>query len=214
MEGGLVLRRIRELIAEMSGMDEVGTDRGGGRTRGSESVAEGCTEGDSTAELGWEAPRAGVAKINVDAGLIAGLGVGWGLVCRNSQGSVEWCVASQTSVDMEPKFAEAMAILHGAQEARRAGIKHVIFESDCLSVVEDLRLKKHGRSDIHLVYLDILSTCLFFDSFSFSFVRRKLNAVAHSLTHLYPWFEGRRAWSDDFPPDVVNLVQKELIVMA
>ncbi|KAH9602070.1 hypothetical protein KSS87_007008 [Heliosperma pusillum] len=83
---------------------------------------------------------------------------------------------------MEPKEAEAMAVLVGLEEARSRGSRHVSIESDCLTVIMDLKNDMNGRSDIHLIYNDIYELYSHFDSC----IRRNYNNVAHELAHLSP----------------------------
>ncbi|XP_074293866.1 uncharacterized protein LOC141621046 [Silene latifolia] len=182
--------------------------KGGGV--GQSREAAGMTEGERER---WSRPRAGVYKVNVDAGLIAGKGVGWGMVCRGSSGAITWAATIQDEGELEPKTAEALAIYHGVQEARRRGEKEVIIESDCLNVVEELNARKQGRSSIHLIYNDILSICNSFESCLVVFVSRKLNSVAHALAHHSPWLLGRREWTIDVPPYIRALAECDLSLM-
>ncbi|XP_074300157.1 uncharacterized protein LOC141631377 [Silene latifolia] len=189
-----VVNRTRELMGEMMNEVEGRSLRGTGRYGvGIENRVDEVGEGGGRRQQ-WEKPMYGVLKVNVDAGLMRGKGVGWGVVCRNSYGQITCCTAIQEKEERSPKYAEAMAVFHGVQEARSMGARNIIIESDCLEVVENLKMGNEGRSDIHLVYLDIFSICSFFDSVVFSFTRRYFNMVAHSVAHYYPWSLGRRVW--------------------
>ncbi|XP_074283660.1 uncharacterized protein LOC141608197 [Silene latifolia] len=159
---------------------------------------------------GWEKPGVGVKKVNVNAGILAGFGVGWGVVCRDEVGRVEWGIVVQDTVVRDPKFAEAEAILLGLTEARNVGIRKVIVESDCLEVLKDLEKRKAGRSDIFLVYEEIHLISCWFEFVSFSFPRRKYNTVAHELAHFVPWSLGRRVWTDEVPHYIANVVNDDL----
>ncbi|XP_074318781.1 uncharacterized protein LOC141655610 [Silene latifolia] len=168
---------------------------GEGRTRGAVEVG-GC----------WKRPVGEVMKVNIDAAVIAGVGVGLGAVCRDERGEVVWCAVEQGMVEMDPAEAEAAAILYGLKEARRRNNSRVILEGDCSTVIHDLQKQRKGRSSIYLIYNDIYALCNFFDSISFNWVRRDFNKVAHELAHLRPWTLGSRSWLDSFPLEIVDVV--------
>ncbi|XP_074267041.1 uncharacterized protein LOC141590340 [Silene latifolia] len=71
----MVVRRTRELLLEMMEL---------------EGNAEGSLG--EPRDVGWKKPEVGLKKINVDAGIFDGIGVGWGAVCRDGDGRVEWSV--------------------------------------------------------------------------------------------------------------------------
>ncbi|XP_074298618.1 uncharacterized protein LOC141629534 [Silene latifolia] len=187
----LVVRRVRDLICEMAD----GGGSGEGRTRGVVEV-KGC----------WKRPVGEVLKVNIDAAVMAGVGVGLGAVCRNDRGQIVWCAVEQGGVEMDPAEAEAATILYGLKEARRKNNSRVILEGDCSTVIHDLQLRRKGRSSIYLLYNDIYAFCNFFDSVSFNWVRRDFNKVAHELTHLRPWTLGSRRWLDSFPLEIADVV--------
>ncbi|XP_074297689.1 uncharacterized protein LOC141628444 [Silene latifolia] len=105
-----------------------------------------------------------------------------------------------------------MAVLQGLKEAKLAGIPFVVIESDCRGVIEDLKNQRSGRSELFLIYQDILQLCTSFSSISFTFVRRNFNRVAHDLAHSLPWVTGRRRWTTDFPDWLLSLVCDDLKV--
>ncbi|XP_074288335.1 uncharacterized protein LOC141613494 [Silene latifolia] len=155
-------------------------------------IQQGCAgNGELVADVelctGWIKPAEGVKKINVDAGCMEGVGVGWGAVCSDTEGKIEWCGVVRDKRSMAPQEAEAMAILIGFQEARRRENTRVLVENDCLDVVKDSQMRKTGRNEIFLVYDDIFSICSQFEQCSFAFVRRNFNRVAHELAHYAPW---------------------------
>ncbi|XP_074310501.1 uncharacterized protein LOC141646528 [Silene latifolia] len=179
MEGGLSCK---------TGKGFGGRDGGEGRLEEGVGV-RGVAEGGG----GWRRPGDGVVKVNVDAAVVEGVGIGLGAVCRNDRGEVEWCSVEQGSVAMEPEEAEAAAILYGLKEARRMNNRKVILEGDCSNVIHDLQLKWKGRSSIFLIYNDIYVLCNSFDFVSFKWSRRSFNKVAHKLAHLRPWTIGSRS---------------------
>ncbi|XP_074265429.1 uncharacterized protein LOC141587860 [Silene latifolia] len=170
----LVVRRVRDLVCEMAG-------------RGSLDMAREV-RGVVEDEGGWRRPGGGVPKVNVDAAVMDGVGVGVGLdaVCRNDRGEVVWCGVEQGTLVMDPEEEEATAILYGLKEARRMNNHRVILEGDCLNVIQDLQQKRKRRNSIFLIYNDIYVLCNSFDNVTFNWSRRNSNKVAHELAHLRP----------------------------
>ncbi|XP_074283835.1 uncharacterized protein LOC141608373 [Silene latifolia] len=148
---------------------------------------------------GWSKPNEGWVKVNVDAGVKEGWGAGFGAVCRGSEGQVLWGMSERRRNMMEPRMAEAEAILISIQEAGRRGHKNIVVESDCKSLIDALKMKETGRSDFHLILHDI---CCFYNSFaciSWNFVSRKYNRVAHELAHWGSMNHGRKIWDGVLP---------------
>ncbi|XP_074267109.1 uncharacterized protein LOC141590414 [Silene latifolia] len=193
-----VARRVTDVVWEMASMTVGKAEEERGR-------------GESTGAGRGGRPSDGMWKINVDAGVKEGLGVGLGAVCRDGDGRVAWAVSVQASGTRCVKMAEAEAILLGLKEAKRVGMRSIIIESDCLNVVADLKKSKKGRSDIFLIYDEILSLVLFFYSVLFTYTRRDCNKLAHLLAHATPWTIGRRFWMDDLPLSFVHAAGQDLI---
>ncbi|XP_074277447.1 uncharacterized protein LOC141601083 [Silene latifolia] len=166
--------------------------------------------GDSTAVGRWGKPSEGLWKVNVDAGVKEGMGVGLGAVCRDGDGRVAWAVTVQTAGTCCVQMAEAKAILLGLKEARRVGMRSVVIESDCLNVVDALKERKRGRSDIFLIYDEILLLVPLFDTVIFNYTRRDCNKLAHLVAHATPWTIGRRFWLDVLPPSFVGVAEQDL----
>ncbi|XP_074304559.1 uncharacterized protein LOC141639297 [Silene latifolia] len=170
--------------------------------------------GTGHAKGGWEKPLVGTVKVNVDAGFVEGLGMGMGAVCWENSGKICWGVAVQREERYEVKVAEAEAVLTGLKEAHRTGYPRVIIESDNIGVVDDLKQRKQGRSDIHLVYEDIYLICNLFESVVFRYLRRYYNKVAHEIAHARPWVYDRRCWVDDLSMYVADIAYLDLIYLT
>ncbi|XP_074310506.1 uncharacterized protein LOC141646533 [Silene latifolia] len=193
-----VVRRISDMVWEMSGLDGDKTEVG----RREEEPSSGAS---------WARPSDGMWKINVDAGVKEGMGVGLGAVCRDGDGRVVWAVSVQSSGICCVISAEAEAILLGLKEAQSVGMRSIIIESDCLNVVDDLKGRKKGRGDIFLIYDEIFSLVPFFDSVIFIYTRRVCNKLAHLVAHATPWTIGRRFWTDRLPQPFVIAAEQDLI---
>ncbi|XP_074266477.1 uncharacterized protein LOC141589750 [Silene latifolia] len=185
------------MVWEMSGLDGDKTEVG----RREEEPSSGAS---------WARPSDGMWKINVDAGVKEGMGVGLGAVCRDGDGRVVWVVSKSSGICCV-KSAEAEAILLGLKEAQSVGMRSIIIESDCLNVVDDLKGRKKGRGDIFLIYDEIFSLVPFFDSVIFIYTRRVCNKLAHLVAHATPWTIGRRFWTDRLPQPFVIAAEQDLI---
>ncbi|XP_074267312.1 uncharacterized protein LOC141590636 [Silene latifolia] len=167
-----------------------------------------------TRDKGWIPPPREYVKVNVDAGVKEGEGVGMGVVCRDERGGVLWCASIVQEQSWDPRVAEAAAVLEGVKEAVRFGHTKIILESDCLPVIEALKRKAGGRSIFSLVIADILAICSSFSSIIWSFVSRANNCVAHELAHPFPRITSSFVGSESLPPSVNNAVLFDLSFMA
>ncbi|XP_074295618.1 uncharacterized protein LOC141623400 [Silene latifolia] len=139
------------------------------------------------------------------------MGTGVGIVCRGADGAVVWGISRQERLELEPREAEAMAVLVGVQEALHRGLNKVMVEGDCLEVIEALKKRKQGRNEFYAIISDILELSCNFNSIAWSFVGRKFNRVAHGLAHVRPWRFGERRWDARLPENITDLVEFDSI---
>ncbi|XP_074309673.1 uncharacterized protein LOC141644118 [Silene latifolia] len=123
-----IIKRVRDVMVEM-GEAEVDSRRRRARER--REVANEESEG-------WQPARGEYVKLNVDAGVKEGEGVGTGAVCRDGQGNILWGVSVAREVTWDPGIAEAVAVLDGLQEALAKGHQHVMLESDLFTSYRNL----------------------------------------------------------------------------
>ncbi|XP_074303515.1 uncharacterized protein LOC141637979 [Silene latifolia] len=162
---------------------------------------------------GWKPAMNGYVKINVDAGVKEGEGVSTGVVCRDTRGEVLWDMTIVRSSEWDPRFAEAVAIYDGLQEAQIRGHRDVVVESVCLQVIEALQAQRNGRSLFLLLIEDILSLSSSFHSVIWSHTSRINNSVAHALAHVFPRVDGKTVWSNLLPPVADSAVAYDLSLM-
>ncbi|XP_074288863.1 uncharacterized protein LOC141614010 [Silene latifolia] len=180
-----------------------------------EEVEQMVKGGRGDRRQGWTKPSQGGVKINVDAFVKEGIGVGLGTVCRDAEGTVRWMVVEQQRRGVrEPREEEAEAMLMGLKEAAKRGYRDVTMESDCQVLIKALKDRVDGRSNFHLILEDIFYVCNSFSNILWSFVGRESNSVAHELARLAPWRIGRREWSNDFPLNIALAVSNDLIVRS
>ncbi|XP_074303016.1 uncharacterized protein LOC141637437 [Silene latifolia] len=203
----VIVKRAEDVLHEGVGESLVtvwSNSRGRVRGRGVE---------DDSGHGGWIPPPGEFVKINVDAGVKEGEGVGTGIVCRDGNGQVMWGVSQVREVRWEVPVAEAMAILDGLEEAKRRGLHRVVVESDCLQVIEALRRKDQGRSIFSLIIEDILSLSSTFISVIWSHTSRINNSVAHVLAHFRQGSVGKSVWDELLPPRADSAVTFDLSLL-
>lgn len=131
----------------------------------------------------WKPPSTGFVKINFDGAFIQNLnGGGIGVVARSSDGSFLFARSCGGLRARSAIVMESLALRTGVLLAIEKGIRRVIFEGDAKGLIDALSGRGVGCEDIHLLVLDILQLCISsFEAFSFGYVGRKCNSVAHEL---------------------------------
>ncbi|XP_074271439.1 uncharacterized protein LOC141595374 [Silene latifolia] len=155
----------------------------------------------------------GFVKINIDAGFKDAEGVSLGIVCRDDDGWVLWGISMVQEQVWEPRVAQVVSVFEGVKEAVQRDHSKVVFESNCLPVIDVLQKEKTGRSMLALVLDDILVFRNSFLSISWSYTRRVNNSVAHALAHISPRVLGRYLWSDALPLIANSAVLFDLSLM-
>jgi hypothetical protein len=127
----------------------------------------------------------------VDAAVFQGANcMGLGLVIRNHRG--DFLAAARQGIDKitNPELAEAIAFTHAIHFAMQLPYNQEIVASDCLSLINKLRLSTVDRSHSWIIIEDIKQTKKASSVvLSFIHVSRNSNEVAHALAktadHLY-----------------------------
>uniref|UniRef100_A0A803N666 RNase H type-1 domain-containing protein n=1 Tax=Chenopodium quinoa TaxID=63459 RepID=A0A803N666_CHEQI len=174
---------------------------------GKEEKGRGCVA--PAARQRWKPPQRNVWKLNVDGGVVEGVGSCAGAVIRGRDGAVVMCMTWMGEERWSPAIVEAKALLMGLQAAVECGYRRLVVESDCLGLINALDSRERGSSCFHLILDDIYHVCRSLDFVSSSFVHREGNTVAHELAHL-PWVVGSRFWFDNFPSCIDDLLSSDL----
>jgi len=82
---------------------------------------------------------------------------------------------------MDVCMKEALGCRHGLQLAVQHGERRVVLETDCLELINLWQKRNVQRSAIGPVLEEINALSLAFHSFSFSYVNRSSNKIAHVL---------------------------------
>lgn len=104
------------------------------------------------------------------------------MVGRDSTGSIVAWQRRRVPYIRNPEIGEVLAARQAASLAMELGIRHVVIEGDCLNVIRALQDNVEDFSAIGSFLQDIKHCCSFFTSFSFAFVPRSGNTLAHSLS--------------------------------
>jgi ribonuclease HI len=129
----------------------------------------------------WSLPKPGWVKINSDAAFQAAGNVGaTACIIRDHQGAFRVAQARWYERSLDACMMESLACRDGLELAKQHGEQRVILETDCLELV-NLWKKEAQRSVIDPVLQEIQNLCLAFQDFSFVFVNRCCNKIAHVL---------------------------------
>ncbi|KAK6122303.1 hypothetical protein DH2020_043923 [Rehmannia glutinosa] len=129
----------------------------------------------------WTKPIMGCIKLNTDASIIPGTGMGIGAVLRDSEGHIVTSLTRFYPEEMAIEVAEAIACREGVYLARNLGIQNLIAEMDSLIIFNKIREHSTDLSYVGNVVADILDVSSSFVCFEPSYVRRCGNSVAHLL---------------------------------
>ncbi|KAH7842800.1 hypothetical protein Vadar_009395 [Vaccinium darrowii] len=148
-----------------------------------ERVGVNISEGRAEGQVQWKSPPPGMVKINFDGAFVPNLKVGGvGVVARADDGSFLFARSCGGLKARSAIVMEGLALRVGVLLAKDQGIRRVVFEGDAKGLIDMLNGKPAGCEDIQLLVMDILQLCSsFFDAFSFVFVGRVCNVVAHEL---------------------------------
>lgn len=158
----------------------------------------------------WKPPIHGVLKINFDAGKLADLGGGWGVVARDSNGDICWAANQHHSRWAGAVIEEAKACLLAIRKCLELGVTRACFEGDSLNLINYLKKKTCPDSTLGLIVSQILDLASNFDFVLWCHIKRCGNNVAHTLAHLQPFSLEGRFWLDNVPDTVSNLATKDM----
>ncbi|KAL4369220.1 hypothetical protein GQ457_05G009730 [Hibiscus cannabinus] len=152
----------------------------------------------------WTPPNNGFVKINCDASFSLNPPVAAvAAILRDSDGRIVGGEASKIqarSIDV----AEALAIRLGVETAAKAGLTHILVESDNLNLVN--HIVDHSFWETMTIEKDILALSLKFSSCYFSFISRKCNQAAHWVAKNFRSSACPRDWPTNVPHGLRRLL--------
>ena len=160
----------------------------------------------------WSAPPLGIVKLNVDASLAVEGWIGLGVVARDSTGHVLFAATRRVRAHWSAEISEAKAIEMAVRLGRRFGLRDILVESDCQTIVHRLSKNAIFLADLDLVLHNILSSSMYYSSVAWSHVKRDGNSVAHNLAKLIP-FGFEQIWENHCPREVAPYVLMDSLSM-
>ncbi|KNA14823.1 hypothetical protein SOVF_103940, partial [Spinacia oleracea] len=109
----------------------------------------------SPSAVGWIKPPENSVKVNVDAHIIEGVGVRFGVAIRDEVGKLLVAAVKRCLVRWTPELAEAGAARYGVELAQRMGYSNVILECDAINVARAIQEGKEGAAPLFLLLDDI-----------------------------------------------------------
>ncbi|KAL2906669.1 Tetraacyldisaccharide 4'-kinase [Bienertia sinuspersici] len=119
---------------------------------------------------GWTRPPTMVWKVNTDAAIMEGGGMGLGVVVRGSNGQLIEVAVQRVKARWSANVAEVVVAWYGMQLVRGLEARKVWLESDALSVVTAVNGHGHGRSPVFMFLNKILALANDCDVFQCSHV--------------------------------------------
>ncbi|KAL5857047.1 hypothetical protein ACOSQ3_004505 [Xanthoceras sorbifolium] len=133
----------------------------------------------------WSKPLMGYYKLNIDASVSASLGVvGLGALIRDADGEVVLSGSKNLSFSTPIDMAEALAIQFGLELALDIGVRPILVEFDCLSVVNFINNRVFPLTEIGTILENIVKHSDNCQVVSFSFTPHSRNQGAQFLAQL------------------------------
>uniref|UniRef100_A0A803Q9R9 RNase H type-1 domain-containing protein n=1 Tax=Cannabis sativa TaxID=3483 RepID=A0A803Q9R9_CANSA len=100
----------------------------------------------------WAFPRKSCLKVDIDVAIDASRSCsGLGMVVRDHCGTILALAVWRLEGYFDPEVAEALALRQAMVQCHLFGYDHIIFELDCLSIVQKLHNKLLLNSSLGLV---------------------------------------------------------------
>ncbi|KAE8807385.1 Glutamyl-tRNA reductase 1, chloroplastic [Hordeum vulgare] len=162
----------------------------------------------------WRKPPDGMIKINTDGSFVPGEeSSGWGVVVRDSTGSVIAARAGRQPHVQDAFAAELYALAHAISFAADLGVMWVILETDCSLLMEAMYLARVDASAYAAVIEDLkYQLKIWFSTHEITLCRREANSVAHQLASTARMYHHNQVeeWDDLVPAHVAACVEGDL----
>uniref|UniRef100_A0A803NKG4 Reverse transcriptase domain-containing protein n=1 Tax=Cannabis sativa TaxID=3483 RepID=A0A803NKG4_CANSA len=134
----------------------------------------------------WTKPELPYIKVNVDGAIFSEESrFSFGMVARDSNDFVLEAVQTCCSGSWGPLMVEALGLKEALSWIKRKGWHHVIVETDCLTLINDIKNAKSLVSPYGLVLKDCISLLTSLISIECYFVKRSANRLAHAFARAY-----------------------------
>lgn len=146
-------------------------------------------------------PLVGSIKINVDGAFFFDIQKAViRFICRDHGGRVILVGSTMERNVGEPKTIEALVVLRSLQHCASQGITHLIMESDCYLLVEELNSSAAPTSKLGNIILDIRNLLAYFVNCQIQYVNRDCDRTSHQLTRHAWCVKELVLWMGNIPP--------------
>ena len=152
----------------------------------------------------------GCLKLNFDGGSVSDTTWGWGFVRHNHHRDIVLAGAKHGMGFARSLVEEARLCLFGIKCAYEVGVRNIVIEGDCLVLIQMLQSSSIDESTASLFVKEILAFVNQFEFYSWSFVKRGGNRVAHALGHWQPLCLEGMLWEVDFSEDILTRASKDM----
>jgi ribonuclease HI len=178
------------------------------RVNGSTNDEEGASQIHSDAV--WKPPEQNWVKINWDAAVDqSNQCVGIGVVARDGTGRFLGASSWKISLSARPVVAEAMAAFQALLFASEHGYRHVCFEGDTLTIVNEVNSYSPCESSHGHFVEDIRDGLTFFEMSRFTHVKREANMAAHVLAKQVCKLAANSVRWHSIPSCISGIIRKE-----
>ncbi|XP_073363127.1 uncharacterized protein [Aegilops tauschii subsp. strangulata] len=137
----------------------------------------------------------------------------WGFIARDEMGNFIAAAAGKLEHIRSPLQAELSACMMAIDGAADLGAQRVVFESDCLTMINALNGREYDAAELGVLFREARSLCrLSFESYDFKFCRRGCNLIAHNLAQFgLGAVVSLSVWDVEAPDFVSALVGTEMV---
>lgn len=161
----------------------------------------------------WRPPSNRTVKVNTDASFNKVKKIGCaGIIARDKEGKILFGI-SKSFVANSPILAEAIALREAIAVALNFGISDVIFENDCLDLIQACR-GNFQIGEIKGIVQDILQYKSQFQNCGFTWVAKGGNMVAHQIAKLKMQGILPVHWRWNHPPSLQGLIANDMEQVA
>ena len=158
----------------------------------------------------WKPPAPGEFKVNCDASVSAnGLFVGFGCVCRDSQGGFIAAMGDRLASRISPLTAELNAILHSLEWANQFSWERCIIETDCQEAVCMISAGEECLASDGVIVESIKRVLAGSRVHSVIFAPREANRAAHEIACFVARGDGRCDWFGIGPPWLMSVISND-----
>ncbi|MBA0738307.1 hypothetical protein Gogos_011686 [Gossypium gossypioides] len=153
----------------------------------------------------WEKPPISLIKVNVDAAMAVGI-MGFGVITQAWEGFVLDGCASIKGNHMSVEWAKLDALIKGITMACSYNFDKIIFESDCVSLVNHFRNNQEDITILGHKIKDTRGMLEIFISVEVHWIDRNRNKVADSLCNLALSNHCNLTFDMEYPSDIHDCI--------